>query len=275
MGFSFGKIAPILGAAAGAYVGGGPTGAMIGAQLGASISSAEGVADANAMNVAQSREQMAFQERMSNTAHEREMDDLRRAGLNPILAAGAGSSSPGGSAATVQNETPQFAGAISSAMDAKRLNQDLKASDANIALQDAQRQTQQTQQLANLQSAKSAQASQFKTDSDRYLNEIELQKKAAQLDIPKEKELTQLEYARKKADSRAGRSSSEVENERSGFDKKSMEYDNIIKRVQSGLGTLNSAASVIRPGITINNQAKEMRDLRRDNHIVNKKTGEY
>ena len=47
---------------------------------------------------ASSARQMAFQERMSNTAHQRQMRDLQRAGINPMLSAKlGGASSPSGS----------------------------------------------------------------------------------------------------------------------------------------------------------------------------------
>lgn len=50
--------------------------------------------------------QMRFQQYMSNTAHQREVADLRKAGLNPILSAtgGAGSSTPSGSQYSVDSD---------------------------------------------------------------------------------------------------------------------------------------------------------------------------
>lgn len=87
---------------------------IIGGALTGGLLNMFGQGQANAANQNLSQEQMNWQKMMSDTAHQREVNDLRSAGLNPILSVNAGASSPGGAAIPMQNTMAGLGTAISS-----------------------------------------------------------------------------------------------------------------------------------------------------------------
>lgn len=99
-----------------------------------SIANAWSQHETNKQNIALAREQMQFQERMSSTAHQRQVADLRAAGLNPILSAGgSGASSPSGASAQLQ--APQIGdlgNMASTAFQAKALRDQTMATTKNL-----------------------------------------------------------------------------------------------------------------------------------------------
>lgn len=122
--------------------------ATIGSSLFSGGMSYLGQSSANRANREVAQAQMDFQERMSNSAHQRQVADLRAAGLNPILSSRlGGASSPAGASPNIQNPlsgtADQLQKGVSSAMSAARLdaeldnlretNQLLKAQKANVA----------------------------------------------------------------------------------------------------------------------------------------------
>lgn len=95
-----------------------------------------GQRSANKQNLKIAREQMAFQERMSGTAYQRAMDDMRKSGLNPMLAyQQGGASTPGGASAKMEST---LGPAVSSAMGVKRLTAELRGINAAVGKTEAE-----------------------------------------------------------------------------------------------------------------------------------------
>ena len=95
-----------------------PTSAMImaGASIGSGLLGASSAKSINRKQVALSREQMGFQERMSNTAYQRAMADMKKAGINPIMVSKVGgASTPTGAMAQLKDPAQAGLQAMNSA----------------------------------------------------------------------------------------------------------------------------------------------------------------
>lgn len=208
------------------------------------------------------REQMSFQKEMSNTAYQRATADMKKAGINPMLAyMQGGASSPQGASGSAQMARldsermgDALTSGINSAIDTTRLKKELKETDSRISLQDAQK-TQSKAQASlqnSLKTQSEAQASLLNTSAKKQAEEIKNIKKTGKI----------LSHQEKVIGTKAA-----FDIDKTKLDHKMLNYDAINQRVQSGLGTLGTAM-----GIMPNIGGKLMR---RSGGVVDKKTGEF
>lgn len=171
-----------------------------------------GGAMANSANVNNAREDRAFQAEQANTAHQREVVDLQKAGLNPLLSVNAGAGGAGGS--TTAPAVNSLGNAVTSAVEALRLKKELGQADSQIALQSAQ--------------ALSAGASAQKDAATAKQSEMATRALGAQL---------------KAIEKEAG-----VRENAADWDQKMMKFDRINDAVSKVGGNINAVLDMFKPG---------------------------
>jgi len=127
-----GFLSGVLGAASGFLTGG----------WGGALSSAAqflAADDTNDQNRAMAGDQMRFQKMMSDTAHTREVKDLKKAGLNPMLSARyGGASTPAGATATMMNPAEAADRGASNSLTRQLAQAQIRTQDAQAALASAE-----------------------------------------------------------------------------------------------------------------------------------------
>lgn len=101
-----------------------------------------------AFNSAEAQKSRDWQEKMSNTAHQRQVQDLKAAGLNPMISANSGASTPGGATATSgmgQGQQAQIDNELATAMQYNQVR--LAGQQARLVKE--QRNTEKSKQAAN------------------------------------------------------------------------------------------------------------------------------
>lgn len=190
----------------------------------------------NAANLEAARLNREWQERMSNTAHQREAEDYKAAGLNRILTAtgGGGASTPSGSVATMNASRMENAlgSSVSSALASANLAKDLDLAESQKALNASNISLQQNTQ--NLQTANASKLAQ-ETLAKARENNIAEPALADMRDAAKEQAAADLKTAK-------------VNNKMATFDAFQTRTKNVFDTAGSAKDVINPFKGLLGPG---------------------------
>lgn len=257
------QIAPLIGAG---IISG--LGSLLGGIF-SGVSQASAQDSANNTNIMLNRENRDWMTHMSNTSVQRNVNDMRNAGINPLLAAGGGASSPSTSAAEVAASNPAsglggIGSAVQTAMDVSRTESQLEINEKQGKVIDSTDQN-------------------VRHDSKKKISETQLNNAAQMTELERAKQVAasaqdlrlRNEFMRETFKDKV--SKSRLEGSQAEYDQQMLKYDNLIKRARDAMDLTSSAATVASPigrAVKTVKEAKSKAELMKELNNAYKRSGQ-